>query len=436
MSKKKEFGAGMPMEYTFDSKGVDVDAMISDALEGVDVEMIRLTMTPGEGEKEHYVFYLQGETTQGVELILRKRNKGVVVVPGFSSLHDVAFAFGLLKSAGGKTGMDSITFGRGRMVSLREAEDETWQECRENYLAAIREEEVYLVIEGILGSYRLLGRFLKQKYPGSSDEELMKRAIDDFKKITSLIGNGDEFGAASVSSPNIDNGEEYEARYVFNREGWGTMADRFILVDQKETHKVIKIVDCHAFQEATMDNPYINWLDPATFSIKGMPAEEWTILCDSMDGEIVNQPKTYLLRWNPAISSFKAEYHDDAIEKYGGDWGMDWSVYEWQEAKEGDIFYMLREGDGVAPGIYYRGYFSSDPYVDDDWRGSDHKRHYVDIECHDGRPMSEGAWITTDELEAAIPGINWRKGHSGELMTAEQATILDRLWNEKVKPEA
>ena len=45
----------------------------------------------------------------------------------------------------------------------------------------------------------------------------------------------------------------------------------------------------------------------------------------------------------------------------------------------------------------------------------------------DGEPF-----ITTEELQKAIPDFDWEKGHSGELLTEEQAYALDKLWYEKV----
>ena len=43
------------------------------------------------------------------------------------------------------------------------------------------------------------------------------------------------------------------------------------------------------------------------------------------------------------------------------------------------------------------------------------------------------AFIPTAMLQAAIPELDWIKGHSGQLLTAKQANILDRLWEEAVR---
>lgn len=95
-----------------------------------------------------------------------------------------------------------------------------------------------------------------------------------------------------------------------------------------------------------------------------------------------------------------------------------WSIYEWEKAKKGDEYIMVRVGEGPN-GVVYQGNFLSDPYEGDDWAGTDKKRHYVDISieyaCDPDFPM-----ITIEMLESVLPEKEWRKGHSGELMTTEQ----------------
>lgn len=417
---------GTPMKFEFSMKGIDVEQMIEDSLKELELEMIRLAMTPEKGEQEHFVFYLKEETTQGVELILKKR-KGFVVIPGFSSLTDVHFAFGLLRSVECQTN-DNVYDHEGDVFDLDKAENAAWQCCRENYLDYIRQKDAYIVLQGTLGSYRLVWEFLEEKYPGLSDESLVTKIIDNYKRITYLVGNGNEFGLSTIKAPDSDC--ERETLIFGNRDGWGMITEQFSIYNNGIYERVVKIVDPKDFFKAMEGNPHLERLDPLTFELKAMPEEEWTNIFERLDGEIHSSGKTYLLRWNPAISSFKSEFHDDAVKKYDGKWCMDWSVFEWQDAHVGDHFYMLREGDGVNPGIYYRGFFDSEPYEDDDWRGSGQQRHYVDICCLDGRLMNEGAWITPEQLEESIPEINWRKGHSGELLTLKQADALNRLWDE------
>ena len=132
---------------------------------------------------------------------------------------------------------------------------------------------------------------------------------------------------------------------------------------------------------------------------------------------------------NKSSTSFKLETYREATTQCPDGFGLNWSIYEWQQAKEGDFYYMVRVGDDKA-GIFFRGEFRSDPYSGEDWAGKGKPRKYVDITCEwcadpDGKP-----WLSVEELSAAIPEINWGSGHSGELLSTDVATKLEDLWNE------
>ncbi len=142
------------------------------------------------------------------------------------------------------------------------------------------------------------------------------------------------------------------------------------------------------------------------------------------------KPNTYLLRWNPAISSFTLDNYIKAVDDYDGEFDMNWSIYEYENAYEGDRYYMIRVGEGET-GIVWRGVFTSDPYKSHDWAGTSRQRYYVDIECMDATHPDRRPHITIPQLQAAIPGIDWNRGHSGVLLTDEQARKLDELWNNK-----
>lgn len=145
--------------------------------------------------------------------------------------------------------------------------------------------------------------------------------------------------------------------------------------------------------------------------------------------EPIQAPKTYLLRWNPTISSFKLDDYRKAIKDYPEGFGCDWSIYEFEKARKGDMYYMLRTGDG-NPGIVWRGTFVSDPYEGEDWAGSNRKRMYVNFETQEFEDPDTPLPISIEKLETAIPDIDWHKGHSGQLLTEEQADKLYDLWEE------
>ena len=87
---------------------------------------------------------------------------------------------------------------------------------------------------------------------------------------------------------------------------------------------------------------------------------------------------TYVMRWNPAISSTKIEEIWDTIKKSPNGFYGNWSIYELEKASVDDEYIMVRVGDGPC-GVVWLGYFNSEPYQDEDWAGTDKKRYYVDI---------------------------------------------------------
>lgn len=139
------------------------------------------------------------------------------------------------------------------------------------------------------------------------------------------------------------------------------------------------------------------------------------------------EPRHYLMRWNPSISSFKEKDYKECVENMvHGMFRMDWSIYEWEEARRGDFFYMLRTGDYKA-GIVFSGQFITDPYPADDWAGSTKRRMYVDLICMDPIDPKERPRISLEKLKKEIPGFDWSKGHSGALLSEDVVKKLDEI---------
>lgn len=139
------------------------------------------------------------------------------------------------------------------------------------------------------------------------------------------------------------------------------------------------------------------------------------------------ESKTYLMRWNPAISSFTEKDYEECVENMvHGMFRMNWSIREWEEARRGDFFYMLRTGDDKA-GVVFSGQFISDPYPGDDWAGSTKRRMYVDMICTN--PVEPGAKpsLSLERLQKEIPAFDWVKGHSGALLSDDIVVKLDEL---------
>ena len=149
-----------------------------------------------------------------------------------------------------------------------------------------------------------------------------------------------------------------------------------------------------------------------------------------LDFEVVplpNEPRTYLMRWNPAISSFKQEDYRECMENMiHGMFRLNWTISEWEEARRGDQFYMMRVGDDKA-GIVFCGQFISDPYPGDDWAGSNKRRMYVDMVCWGAVDEGTPPLIPLSILQEFIPSVEWQKRHSGELLSDDVVQKLDEL---------
>lgn len=137
---------------------------------------------------------------------------------------------------------------------------------------------------------------------------------------------------------------------------------------------------------------------------------------------------TVILMWNPAISSYKLEQLNHEIAEFPDCW-YNWSVWEHDKAQRGDRFYLVRVGHGNT-GVVMSGYFSSDPYQDEDWSGRGRVTYYMDMEPDHILHPDKTPILTTAELAQAVPDFDWTGGHSGRVLTDEQALALEKRWHE------
>ena len=67
--------------------------------------------------------------------------------------------------------------------------------------------------------------------------------------------------------------------------------------------------------------------------------------------EVVPMPmdaRTYLMRWNPSISSFTEDDYEECLENMvHGMFRMNWSISEWEEARRGDTFKIKKQKTGL-----------------------------------------------------------------------------------------
>ena len=143
---------------------------------------------------------------------------------------------------------------------------------------------------------------------------------------------------------------------------------------------------------------------------------------------------TVILKWNPSFSSYSMlDYLSDIrIMTLEGKRDFDWSVWDYDKIHAGDRFYWLKVGMYGQTGIVGRGTITSEPYEERDWSGRGRKTFYVAYTPEllvnpDALPV-----LTSAELNHEIPGFEWTGGHSGLILSAEQAERLDALWSKYV----
>ncbi len=137
---------------------------------------------------------------------------------------------------------------------------------------------------------------------------------------------------------------------------------------------------------------------------------------------------TFILFWNPAISSWKLEDNQRYIKEQGP-YGLNWSVWEHGKACDGDRFFMVRCGEGNT-GICTSGRFDSAPYAGKDWSGKDREVYYVDLFINVMIDPEHCPILTTAALQKEIPEFDWTGGHSGRILDAASAEKLEQLWDD------
>lgn len=137
-----------------------------------------------------------------------------------------------------------------------------------------------------------------------------------------------------------------------------------------------------------------------------------------------------ILKWNPGVSSWSTFDHVARIVKNNKepDPKMNWSIHEYEKVKKGDKCFLLKVGYGLN-GIVDAGVILSKPYNSRDW--SDEGRDsvfYADFESRIILNYDTVPVLTSEELEKAIPDFDWHKGHSGAVLSENQASKFLELW--------
>lgn len=140
---------------------------------------------------------------------------------------------------------------------------------------------------------------------------------------------------------------------------------------------------------------------------------------------------TFLLRWNPEISSVSNADWTRMCRRYPY-LSTNWSVHDYTAVGKYDQFYMMRV-DGAHPGIVMKGRLKSLPYTGKDWAGTDKLRHYCDLAIDFIMDADTQPYITLEQLREAIPELDWLHGHSGVKLPDGVALKLDALFRQWIR---
>lgn len=385
-----------------------------------------------------HTFYQPGKSTQGVYLSPKDGGTAEVIVPPFASKADVEYAFALMHAI--EKCEDGYTLMEDKVPAdlSAQAMDCVWQQCRDNMRHALEHTDAHagpsVQVEGYDRTYDINATELREIYPEVvNSDEFVEVAFRNFAESQAVRYDYKTFEYLAI--PDNSCGED---PYML-AQALTPGVEGLWIVDPSDIRpaiyykNLVKLVNPDQLYRVALSHPAFKVYRRNFYLVSPLSDKAVERLWDALDGEVTEGPKTYLMRWNPAISSFTTEDYEQYCWDVYEEWTMDWSIWEWEKARIGDRFFMLREGDGINPGIIYRGFFISNPYPGPDWRGMGIPRHYIDMRCEMGRQTDESPWLTPEQLEEVIPGINWRSGHSGELLTPDQSASLELLWSKATK---
>ncbi|MDE6083547.1 MAG: hypothetical protein K2G11_03595 [Muribaculaceae bacterium] len=146
-----------------------------------------------------------------------------------------------------------------------------------------------------------------------------------------------------------------------------------------------------------------------------------------------------ILKWNPGFSSYTMARFLNDLEKCAlsdnGSIGMNWSVWDADKVKKGDVCFLLKVGYGQT-GIAARGVITSDAYAGEDWAWRNRPTMYCDFDFDTMINPDAYPLLTSAHLKKAIPDFDWDGGHSGIVLNEQQSEELLRLWGEYMQNQS
>lgn len=418
------------MAYKFTIKGIrkfNVDKVVEKALDlflgKVDEPRVKTKFREPVGEEEEsYYIMAEGVSTQGI--IIRHMVGGNIIVelPWLASQMDVKLCYAYLKAIKKVHRAARIMDEEDKGVKLTEDEViDLWHQRMKNMDDIINKGEK-TVIAGAMRDFYLNPAI----YTGQ--DEAKNYVMDAFADFITIQWANLEAEDIREEKRHITEDEELSSiRVVDNTEDAFIGVCQYVGMMKGNTCKMVKFEDFCALMK---DQKAFRQLDEAQVLLHRMDEEDWDALFEDAKGiSRENFRKTFIMRWNTDISNYTlAEFQKAMGDFFEPGFYYDWSIWDYQKAHVGDRFYMVRTGKGKH-GVVMHGYIMGEPYPDEDWSGKGRRVYYIRMKALNMvDPERSPLLVTTDELSEKIPGFDWEEGHSGMILSDEQAAKLEIIW--------
>ena len=394
---------------------------------GNDLEVSEWYNTPTDMYWECITLMAENGSTQGVNVKLQIGETVVVELPWLASEMDVRLCYAFLNSIMKVHRMARIMDENEKSVKLTDCDAEEQWSLRLKNMADIIKKGERTVLAGVNRDFYLDPSSYQNDV---EDADGASAAFRDF--VFLQWADSDRMDVAEEKRHITDDEELSSIRVVDNSEDVFIGACQYVGMMRDNTCKMMSF---ETFCRLMDGESGFRRMDAAQALLDKLDEKRWCELFDKAEGVVRdNFRKTFIMRWNTCISDHKMADFEDCLENFP-DEGIyyDWSIWDFKKSHVGDRFYMIRTGDGVN-GVVMKGTLAGTPCEGEDWSGRGRTVYYVRMELsHLIHPDKASLVLTTDALSAAIPDFDWQEGHSGEMLSDEQANRMEQLWEGYLK---
>lgn len=380
-------------------------------------------------ETEEFQTLLVGSSTQGVHMVLTKGEHQTLLIElgNLGSIGDLKLAFGCMKAARKMFPMCDIYFRDESEKEFGLTEDEYGRVLKmllENYYAGLRmiSEDSHPLLQGALHDCFL------EPMKGRKEKRPLEIEVEAMNEFIRVQWSYDEYMKSRDGHTEKDGGEEYSFQLADNGVNTFFNYSDHIIATLEGNMKDVEFGEFVKFVEKL---PYYNKVDSIQFTLDKMPDEEWKEVFDSLPAAAEHTTRMFILKWNPEISSMKAEDYNKAMAENPSNFHLLWALEDHHMPEKGDLFVMVRNDDKIK-GIVFNGVFCTDPYDDEALSMFGLKSRCTLMDCYNGVTDDGQPIITLEELQGAIPEMDWQNVSSGHMLTDDQLLRFHDMWIRKV----